>query len=160
MAGGVSPTRTPSLPSVVITRNVSKAAGVQSFLPSRLLYGLLPDALLESYELWQREVGADGPAAGKAVDDSAATEDLSDEAEVEAEAEAEASAEPIGSAANVIVGFLPAAATSGVDEGEGEGGHSWLHVELSPGDSTVRPCPSQHARIFATLDSWYFTGCF
>jgi hypothetical protein len=41
-------------PSLVITRTLSAALGEQTYLPARLLYGLLPTALLEMYDLWQQ----------------------------------------------------------------------------------------------------------
>ena len=39
--------------SVVISRRLNSSLGEQTYLPPRLLYGLLPDALLELYDLWQ-----------------------------------------------------------------------------------------------------------
>ena len=42
-------------PSLVITRNLDKALGVQVYMPARLLQGLVPSALLEHYLFWQNE---------------------------------------------------------------------------------------------------------
>jgi hypothetical protein len=52
-------------PSLVITRNISKALGVQTFIPSRLIQGIIPDALLTKYRFWQSE---DGNLVGYLVD--------------------------------------------------------------------------------------------
>ena len=41
--------------SLVITRNVNPSIGLETFIPSRLLYGLLPTALLEQYLFWQND---------------------------------------------------------------------------------------------------------
>ena len=41
-------------PSLVISRNIGATLGEQTYLPGRLLYGLLPTALLEMYDLWQQ----------------------------------------------------------------------------------------------------------
>eukprot|EP01061_Rhynchopus_euleeides_P041314 TRINITY_DN7171_c0_g2_i1.p1 TRINITY_DN7171_c0_g2~~TRINITY_DN7171_c0_g2_i1.p1 ORF type:complete len:2989 (+),score=1239.68 TRINITY_DN7171_c0_g2_i1:95-8968(+) len=41
--------------SLVILRHISKEVGKQTFLPARLLLGLLPDSLLEEYLFWQNE---------------------------------------------------------------------------------------------------------
>ena len=38
-----------------ITRNVSAAFGVQTYVPRRFLRGILPDSLLNDYEFWQDE---------------------------------------------------------------------------------------------------------
>ena len=43
--------------SVVITRNLNAIDGVQTFVPPRLLTGVMPDILLFQYELWQSEDG-------------------------------------------------------------------------------------------------------
>jgi len=41
-------------PSLVITRNFSqKAEDTQTYMPTRYIRGLLPDALLEDYVFWQ-----------------------------------------------------------------------------------------------------------
>ena len=40
-------------PSLVITRNLLKAIGPQTYMPTRFLQGLLPTALLDFYEFWQ-----------------------------------------------------------------------------------------------------------
>ena len=45
-------TASPPAPSLVISRST---AGSQTFLPTRLLQGLLPAALLEKYVFWQSE---------------------------------------------------------------------------------------------------------
>ena len=42
--------------SLVVTRALSKSTGVQTFLPSRLLAGLVPSALLSDYVFWENEV--------------------------------------------------------------------------------------------------------
>ncbi len=39
--------------SLVIKRHVTKALGLQTYLPSQFLYGLLPHALLDKYVFWQ-----------------------------------------------------------------------------------------------------------
>ena len=54
------PVRVPdAIESAVITREASVAEnlshGVETFMPRRLLYGLLPAALLERYTFWQDE---------------------------------------------------------------------------------------------------------
>ena len=41
--------------SLVITRNIKKAIGKQTYIPARLLFGVVPDALLQEYEMWQSE---------------------------------------------------------------------------------------------------------
>jgi hypothetical protein len=41
--------------SVVISRRLNSSLGEQTYLPPRLLYGLLPDALFELYDLWQND---------------------------------------------------------------------------------------------------------
>ena len=45
--GGVGPE------SVVVSRTLTAALGTQTFIPGRLLAGLLPSALLEAYAFWQ-----------------------------------------------------------------------------------------------------------
>ena len=42
--------------SLVITRSLDSTRGVETFIPARLLYGLLPTALLEQYLFWQSEL--------------------------------------------------------------------------------------------------------
>ena len=49
-------TATRSLPpaeSLVITRHLTQSLGKQTFLPPRLLYGLMPTVLLEGFDIWQ-----------------------------------------------------------------------------------------------------------
>ena len=41
-------------PSLVISRQISAALGEQTYIPGRLLHGLLPTALLEIYDVWQQ----------------------------------------------------------------------------------------------------------
>ena len=41
--------------SLVITRNLTVSAGIETYLPARFLLGILPDALLAEYSWWQRE---------------------------------------------------------------------------------------------------------
>ena len=48
----------PPAPSVVISRRLTAALGKQVFVPPRLLYGLIPTALLSAYDLWQNEDGS------------------------------------------------------------------------------------------------------
>ena len=43
----------PPSSTLLITRSLTKTLGMQTFLPERLLRGLLPAALLESYSFWQ-----------------------------------------------------------------------------------------------------------
>eukprot|EP01050_Picozoa_sp_SAG11_P001054 SAG11_NODE_43_length_20795_cov_11.860456_2_plen_638_part_00 len=43
--------------SLVITRNVSRELGVQTYIPPRLVRGIIPDCLLEKYHFWQSEDG-------------------------------------------------------------------------------------------------------
>ena len=47
--------------SVTVSQKQTAAVGAQLFMPARLLYGLLPSALLEAYHIWQNE---DGSLAG------------------------------------------------------------------------------------------------
>ena len=51
--------RTPALPSpsLLITRSLTKQLGTQTYIPQRLLCGLLPAALLEVYSFWQNADG-------------------------------------------------------------------------------------------------------
>ena len=60
--------------SLLITRSLTKTLGTQTFLPERLLRGLLPAALLEHYAFWQNEDDtltgyphADAPLATRAT---------------------------------------------------------------------------------------------
>ena len=39
--------------SVVVSRALTAALGTQTFIPGRLIAGLLPSALLETYAFWQ-----------------------------------------------------------------------------------------------------------
>jgi hypothetical protein len=39
--------------TAVITRNISKEVGVQTFIPERLIRGLLPTCITRSYDFWQ-----------------------------------------------------------------------------------------------------------
>jgi hypothetical protein len=41
--------------SMVITRNLYSSVGLQTFIPHRLLTGLLPSAILDAYDFWQNE---------------------------------------------------------------------------------------------------------
>ena len=40
--------------SLVITRNLSVASGLETFIPTRFLTGILPDGLIDGYIFWQR----------------------------------------------------------------------------------------------------------
>ena len=42
-------------PSLVVTRNLSKTMGLQTLVAPKVLQGLLPAALLDSYEFWQNK---------------------------------------------------------------------------------------------------------
>ena len=44
---------TPPLPSVVISRMLTARRGLQTFMPPRLLCGLVPEVLLQQYDIWQ-----------------------------------------------------------------------------------------------------------
>lgn len=44
---------TPPLPSVIVSRTLTANLGPQTFMPPRLLRGLLPAVLLQQYDLWQ-----------------------------------------------------------------------------------------------------------
>ena len=46
--------------SLVISRNISARLGVQTLTPARLLYGVIPDALLEDYVFGQDQGGGSG----------------------------------------------------------------------------------------------------
>ena len=48
--------------SLVVVRHLTRATGLQTFVPARLLAGLLPAALLEAYGFWRAEDGHPGPA--------------------------------------------------------------------------------------------------
>ena len=52
--------RTPSSahPSLLITRTLTKQLGTQTYLPERLMRGLIPAALLEAYAFWQNPDGS------------------------------------------------------------------------------------------------------
>eukprot|EP01038_Epipyxis_sp_PR26KG_P004458 gene4458-6304_t len=58
--------------SIVITRDaqhyLNLSGGRETFIPSRLLFGLIPDALLESYTFWQDESVA--PLGAGVIDES------------------------------------------------------------------------------------------
>lgn len=41
--------------SIVITRHLTQALGKQTLIPPRLLHGLLPTVLLETYDIWQNQ---------------------------------------------------------------------------------------------------------
>ena len=41
--------------SVVITRNLTAELGVQTFIPNRMLHGLVPSSLCDDYAFWQNE---------------------------------------------------------------------------------------------------------
>ena len=65
---------TPAGSTLLITRSLTKTLGTQTFLPERLLCGLIPAALLEAYAFWQNEDDtltgyphADAPQATKAT---------------------------------------------------------------------------------------------
>jgi len=45
--------------SLVITRYLTSALGLETFVPAKLLAGLLPSALLEQYTFWQRDRDGD-----------------------------------------------------------------------------------------------------
>ena len=53
LVAGDPRTDTPSGPSLLITRNLTRELGTQTFVPTRLLRGLLPATLLEAYAFWQ-----------------------------------------------------------------------------------------------------------
>ena len=40
-------------PSLVITRNLSTSLGLETYIPDRLLYGVLPEALIDEFVFWQ-----------------------------------------------------------------------------------------------------------
>jgi hypothetical protein len=40
-------------PSLVVTRTLSEGLGQQTYIPSRFLQGILPEALLNEYQVWQ-----------------------------------------------------------------------------------------------------------
>ena len=42
-------------PSIVVVRRNESIGGTETYLPPRLLQGLLPSVLLESFEFWQGE---------------------------------------------------------------------------------------------------------
>ena len=52
-SGKVLKTSRPASPSMLISRHLDKVSGVQTFVPSRFLWGLLPHVLLERYDFWQ-----------------------------------------------------------------------------------------------------------
>ena len=52
-------------PSLVISRRLNAELGVQTFVPSRFLAGIVPACLLEQYRYWQSE---DDNLSGEAVD--------------------------------------------------------------------------------------------
>jgi hypothetical protein len=61
--------------SLVITRNLNQETGLQTFIPSRFLMGLVPEALLDQYMFWQN---ADESISGYQYPSSEAAEaDLS-----------------------------------------------------------------------------------
>ena len=43
--------------SLVITRYLTESTGLETYVPARLLAGLLPSALLEAYAFWQSDRG-------------------------------------------------------------------------------------------------------
>jgi hypothetical protein len=53
--GGDLSIRRKAARSLVITRNLSVETGLETFLPSRFLAGILPDGLIEGYDYWQRQ---------------------------------------------------------------------------------------------------------
>lgn len=54
IAGSASEYSSPCM-TMVITRNLYSSVGLQTFLPHRLLTGLMPSAILEAYDFWQNE---------------------------------------------------------------------------------------------------------
>jgi len=44
--------------SLVISRRLTAALGKQTYVPARLVHGLVPSALLASYDLWQNDDGS------------------------------------------------------------------------------------------------------
>lgn len=68
----------PPAPSLVITRNLHASLGVQTYVPKRMLSGLLPAVLVRSYVFWQNEddslVGYPGGASNAFEDDQQLTE--------------------------------------------------------------------------------------
>ena len=68
-------------PSLLITRNLHSNIGVQTFIPDRLLRGVVPDGLLEDYEFWQHNgdenlTGYQRPHARRAAKPSLITVEL------------------------------------------------------------------------------------
>ncbi len=55
MSAGVPMTTVDPAPSLIITRALSSELGTQTFLPERLLAGLIPQALIDKYIFWQSE---------------------------------------------------------------------------------------------------------
>ncbi len=55
LVAGDPRTDTPAGSSLLITRNLTRELGTQTFVPTRLLCGLLPATLLEAYAFWQDE---------------------------------------------------------------------------------------------------------
>ncbi len=53
--GGTTNETSPPGFSMVITRNLYSSVGLQTFIPHRLLTGLLPSAILDAYDFWQNE---------------------------------------------------------------------------------------------------------
>lgn len=47
-------------PSLVVSRNVCSDMGRQRYIPRRMLYGTIPDCLLEDYSFWQSEPEEEG----------------------------------------------------------------------------------------------------
>lgn len=53
--GGTPVDPSPSAFSMVIKRNLYSSVGEQTFMPTRLLKGLMPSAILDGYDFWQNE---------------------------------------------------------------------------------------------------------
>lgn len=53
--GGSSAQTSPPGFSMVITRNLYSSQGQQTYIPHRLLTGLMPSAILDAYDFWQNE---------------------------------------------------------------------------------------------------------
>ena len=67
LAVGSSKALRPLDRTLVITRKNNLVGGVETYLPPRLLQGLIPSALLEAFRFWE---GADGLLRGEPLDRS------------------------------------------------------------------------------------------
>jgi len=76
LSAGIPMTTVTPAPSLIVTRNLSSRLGWQTLIPDRFLAGMMPTALVETYDFWQCE--DDGLIGYERVTPSAAENDSAD----------------------------------------------------------------------------------